>query len=158
MGMRKADIGLALLLLVLAVLVAWESLQLDIGWGLNGPAGGFFPFWLAVGLGVCCVIILAQSVWRPSTTLRRPLVTPGGWVPILKVAVPATAMVALTEVIGLYAAAALYIGFYMRWIGKHHWLLVLAISIGVPLGSYVIFDKWFLIPMPKGWWGERFGL
>jgi putative tricarboxylic transport membrane protein len=158
MGMRKADIGLALLLLVLAVLVAWESLQLDIGWGLNGPAGGFFPFWLAVGLGVCCVIILAQSVWRPSTTLRQPLVKPGGWVPILKVAVPAIAMVVLTEMIGLYAAAALYIGFYMRWIGKHSWLLVLAVSLGVPLGSYVIFDKWFLIPMPKGWWGEHLGL
>jgi len=78
--------------------------------------------------------------------------------PILKVAVPASAMVALTEMIGLYPAAALYIDFYMRWIGKHRWLLVLVVSIGVPLSSYMIFDKWFLIPMPKGWWGEHFRL
>ena len=41
--MRKADILVALVLLGLAVLVAWESLQLNIGWGLNGPAGGIFP-------------------------------------------------------------------------------------------------------------------
>jgi putative tricarboxylic transport membrane protein len=156
--MRKADIGFALLLLVLAALVAWESLKLDIGWGLNGPQGGFFPFWLAVGLGVCCLVILVQAMRHTSPFLRQPLVKPGGWVPILKVAVPATAMVVLTEMIGLYAAAALYIGFYMRWIGKHHWLLVLAVSVGVPLTSYVIFDKWFLIPMPKGWWGEHLGL
>jgi putative tricarboxylic transport membrane protein len=156
--MRKADIGFAILLLMLAVLVAWESLKLDIGWGLNGPEGGFFPFWLSVGLGVCCVGILAQAAWNTSPALGQPLVRPGGWVPILKVAVPATAMVALTELIGLYAAAALYIGFYMRWIGKHHWLLVLVVSLGVPLASYVIFDKWFLIPMPKGWWGEHLGL
>src|SRR5262245_53039972 len=156
--MRRADIGFALLLFVLAVLVAWESLKLDIGWGLNGPGGGFFPFWLAVGLGVCCLVILAQAVWNPSPTLRQPLVKPGGWEPILKVAVPASAMVLLTELIGLYPAAALYIGFYMRWIGKHHWLLVLVVSLGVPLGSYLIFDKWFLIPMPKGWWGEHLGL
>jgi putative tricarboxylic transport membrane protein len=158
MGMRTADIGFALLLLALAALVAWESLKLDIGWGLNGPQGGFFPFWLAVGLGVCCLVILAQTVWNPSPAMGPPLVKPGGWVPLLKVAVPATAMVALTEMIGLYGAAALYIGFYMRWIGKHHWLLVLAVSVGVPLASYVIFDKWFLIPMPKGWWGEHLGL
>jgi putative tricarboxylic transport membrane protein len=138
--------------------VAWESLKLDIGWGLNGPEGGFFPFWLAVGLGICCLVILAQAIWRALPALGQPLVRPGGWAPILKVAVPATVMVALTEMIGLYLAAALYIGLYMRWIGKHHWLLVLAVSLGVPLASYVIFDKWFLIPMPKGWWGEDFGL
>jgi putative tricarboxylic transport membrane protein len=156
--MRKADIGFSLLMLVLAVLVAWESLKLDIGWGLNGPGGGFFPFWLAVGLGICCLVILTQAIRRTSPAMRQPLVRPGGWVPILKVALPAMAMVALTELIGLYAAAALYIGFYMRWIGKHHWLLVLAVSIGVPVASYVIFDKWFLIPMPKGWWGEHLGL
>jgi hypothetical protein len=156
--MRKADIAFALCLLVLAVLVALESLKLDIGWGLNGPEGGFFPFWLAVGLGICCLVILAQALWSHSPASWKPLVTPGGWVPILKVALPATAMVALTEMIGLYLAAALYIGFYMRWIGRHHWLLVLAVSIVVPLASYFLFDKWFLIPMPKGWWGERLGL
>jgi putative tricarboxylic transport membrane protein len=156
--MRKADVGFALILLGIAVLVAWESLQLDIGWGLNGPAGGFFPFWLAVGLAICCLVILGQAFLNTSPAVRQPLVKPGGWVPILKVAAPATAMVALTEMIGLYPAAALYIGFYMRWVGKHHWLLVLAVSLGVPLGSYVIFHKWFLIPMPTGWWGEYLGL
>jgi putative tricarboxylic transport membrane protein len=156
--MRKADVGFALVLLAVAVLVAWESLRLDIGWGLNGPQGGFFPFWLAVGLALCCLVILVQALLSTAATLRQPLVRPGGWEPLLKVAGPATAMVALTEAIGLYPAAALYIGFYMRWIGKHHWLLVLAVSIGVPLVSYMLFDKWFLIPMPKGWWGAQLGL
>jgi hypothetical protein len=79
-------------------------------------------------------------------------------VPTLKVALPATAMVVLTQMIGLYPAAALYIACYMRWIGRHHWLLVLAVSLCIPLGSYFLFDKWFLIPMPKGWWGEYLGL
>ena len=158
MGMRQADVGFALTLLGLAVLVAVGSLQLDIGWGLNGPKGGFFPFWLAVGLALCCVVILVQARLSTSQSSTQPLVRPGGWMPILKVAGPATAMVALTEMVGLYPAAALYIGLYMRWIGKHHWLLVLAVSIGVPLSSYLIFDKWFLIPMPKGWWGDHLRL
>ena len=158
MGMRQAEVGFALTLLGLAVLVAVGSLQLDIGWGLNGPKGGFFPFWLAVGLALCCAVILVQARLSTSQASMQPLVRPGGWMPILKVAGPATAMVALTEMIGLYPAAALYIGLYMRWIGKHHWLLVLAVSIGVPLSSYLIFDKWFLIPMPKGWWGDHLRL
>lgn len=155
--MRTADIGVAVFLLGLAGLTAWEALQLDIGWGMNGPAGGFFPFWLAVGLALCCLVILAQAVWKSSPHLRRPFVAKGGCAAVLKVLLPATGMVALTELIGLYPAATLYIGLYMRWIGKHHWLLVLAVSLVVPLASYFIFDKWFLIPMPKGLWGEHLG-
>jgi hypothetical protein len=77
--MRQADIGFALVLLVLAVIVAAGSLQLDIGWGMNGPKGGFFPFWLAVGLGLCCLVILVQALRSTSPTSRQPLVRPGGW-------------------------------------------------------------------------------
>ena len=156
--MRQADIVCALCLLGLAMLVAWESLQLNVGWGLNGPEGGFFPFWLAVGLGVCCAVILAQAIWHVTPALRQPFVKPQGWIPLLQVALPAAAMVLLTEIVGLYPAAALYIAFYMRWIGRYDWPSVLAVSICIPLGSYFLFDKWFLIPMPKGWWGAHFGL
>jgi hypothetical protein len=156
--MRTAEMAVALLLLGLSILVAWESRKLDIGWGLNGPGGGFFPFWLAVGLGICGMAVLAQSLRRVVPALRGPLVRRGGWGPLLKVTMPAVALVALTEVLGLYLAAALYIGCSMRWIGGYHWLLVLALSIGLPLGSYFIFDKWLLIAMPRGWWAEHFGL
>jgi hypothetical protein len=156
--MRTADLVVALVLLVLAGLVAWEALRLDIGWGLNGPAGGFFPFWLAVGLALCSLVTLVRALWPSSPASWRPLVARSGWTPFLKVAGPAVGLVLLTEVIGLYFAAALYIGFSMRWLGKHSWLSVLVVSIGIPLGSYFLFDKWFLIPMPRGWWGAHLGL
>ena len=136
--MRQTDIIFALCLLVLAGLVAWESLALNIGWGLNGPEGGFFPFWLAVGLGLCSLVILAQAVWHAAPALHKPLVASGGWVPLLTVAIPAIAMVALSEGIGLYPATALYLAFYMRWVGQHRWPLVLAVSICLPLGSYFL--------------------
>jgi len=103
-------------------------------------------------------VILGQAVWRAAPTLPKPLVTSGGWAPLLTVAIPAIAMVALTEGVGLYPATALYLAFYMRWIGKHRWPLVVALSICIPLGSYFLFDKWFLIPMPKGLRGEHLGL
>src|SRR5262245_47634988 len=114
--MRTADMVFALGLLALAVLVAWESLQLNIGWGINGPESGFFPFWLAIGLGMCSLVSVAQTVWRARRALPRPFVTAGGWAPLLTVAVPALAMVALTELIGLYPATALYLALYMRWV------------------------------------------
>jgi putative tricarboxylic transport membrane protein len=52
--------------------------------------------------------------------------------------------------IGLYLAAAIYLAFYMRWVGRHGWSLVLTLAIGIPLVTFLIFEKWFLVPMPKG--------
>ena len=51
---------------------------------------------------------------------------------------------------GLYVAAALYIGFYMRWIGQHRWVTVVTLGLGIPLLTFVVFERWFLVPMPKG--------
>jgi hypothetical protein len=74
------------------------------------------------------------------------------------VALPAFGMVALTQAIGLYPAAVIYLALYMRWIGKHRWATTVAISLALPVASYFVFDKWFLIPMPKGHWTWISGL
>jgi hypothetical protein len=150
--MRKADVACGLVLLVLGLLVVRESLKLHIGWGLNGPEGGFFPFWLAVGLVVSSIVIVIQALKTDNPAARRPFIQRHGVVPVLKVALPAFGMVGLTEAIGLYPAAVIYIAVYMHWIGKHSWLATASVSLLVPLVSYFIFDKWFLIPMPKGQW------
>ena len=47
----------------------------------------------------------------------------------LKVIWPATAMVLLTEFVGLYVASALYLGFYMRWVGRHSWITVIVLAV-----------------------------
>jgi len=59
-------------------------------------------------------------------------------------------MVLLTQFIGLYLAAGLYLAVYMRWIGRQHWIKVLAISILLPLAGYIVFERVFLIPLPEG--------
>jgi len=87
-----------------------------------------------------------------------PFVTRAQAGPVLKVLWPAVALVVLTQWLGLYVSAGLYTGFYMRWIGRHAWLAVLALAILFPLATFFIFEKWFLVPMPKGpleaWLGQ----
>lgn len=156
--MRKADIACGLALLLAGGLVMWESLKLKIGWGLNGPEAGFFPFWLATGLVVCSAIVVVKASRDLFLSGQIPFVKQGGWVPVVKVALPAFVMVALTEAFGLYPAAVVYLAVYMRWIGKHRWITTLSVSLLLPLSSYFVFDKWFLIPMPKGYWTWISGL
>ena len=79
-----------------------------------------------------------------------PFVTRQQLGPVLKVLAPAVAFVALIHWLGLYVSAALYTGVYMRWIGRHAWLTVLAVAVLFPLVTFLVFEKWFLVPMPKG--------
>ena len=63
---------------------------------------------------------------------------------------PAIAAVLLMQFVGLYVASALYMGFYMRWIGRNSWLAVVAVSVGFSVSTFLVFETWFLVPMPKG--------
>jgi putative tricarboxylic transport membrane protein len=145
--MRAADLTTAVVLFLLGGIVLADAIRLGIGWGTDGPKSGFFPFWLAVVMMTTCVAIAAQAAWRRADA---PFVTREQLGPVLKVLWPATAMVVATEVVGLYVASALYIGFYMRWIGRHRWPTVLALALGIPLVTFLVFERWFLVPMPKG--------
>jgi hypothetical protein len=145
--MRAADLITASVLMLLGGVVLYDAARLGIGWGTDGPKSGFFPFWLAALMVLMCAVIVVQAASRSSI---RPFVTRAQLGPVLKVLWPAAAMVVLTQFIGLYVASALYLGFYMRWVGRHSWFAVLLIGIGIPVATFLVFEKWFLVPMPKG--------
>jgi hypothetical protein len=145
--MRTADIVTASLLMSLGCLVMYDAARLGFGWGPDGPQSGFFPAWLAIIMMSCCVVIIIQAVRKADTT---PFVTREQLGPVLKVLWPATVAVALMHFIGLYVASAIYMAFYMRWVGRHSWLTVLLIAVGLPVATFFVFELWFLVPMPKG--------
>ena len=69
---------------------------------------------------------------------------------VMAMLVPTATYVALVPWIGIYAASALLIAVFMRWLGHYGWSMVAAISLGVPLATFLIFERWFLLPLPKG--------
>jgi putative tricarboxylic transport membrane protein len=151
---RTADLVTAVVLLLLGAVVLYDATRLGYGWSTDGPQSGFFPFWMALILVLSCVGIVAQALRRAPV---GTFVTRERLRPVLKVFWPAAAMVFLTQVLGLYVASALYLGFYMRWVGRHSWRAVVALAIGVPVVTFLIFEQWFFMPLPKGplehWWG-----
>jgi hypothetical protein len=151
--MRGVNLGTAAVLLLLSAVVIYDAVRLGIGWGTEGPQSGFFPFWLAAILAGVSMALIAQALLGRSV---KPFVTREQFAPVLKVLVPLTGFVVLTDPpgplpgLGLYVAAGLYLGFYMRWVGRHHWGTVMALAIAFPVLTFVIFETWFLVPMPKG--------
>jgi len=143
--MRAADLITASVLILLGALVIVDAMRLGIGWGTDGPKSGFFPFWLALIMVVCCAIIMAQQT---RITTRHIFVDREKLRPVLTVLWPAVIAVALMEWLGLYVASALYMGFYMRWVGRHSWFAVVSLSLAIPIVSFLVFEKWFFVPMP----------
>ena len=153
--MRRADIYVALGLMLVGLLTIGDAIRLGFGWGMSGPEAGFFPFYMGLGVVICTFFILLRAIrlYRKEGS-GKPLIKPGGVPQILRVLLPAVGMILLTELIGLHLATVLYLAFYMGVIGKTPWLKTVAISILVPLVVFILFDKIFLIPLPEGIWGK----
>jgi hypothetical protein len=145
--MRTADLTTALALIGISAVVVWDALRLGIGWGSDGPQSGFFPFWLAVIVIGACVGIAVQAARRPP---GRPFIRREQVPPLLKALLPAAAFVVLTEFLGLYVASGLYLAVYMRWIGRYPLVAAAALGVAFPVVTFFVFEKWFLVPMPKG--------
>lgn len=151
--MRAADLVTAGVLMLLGGVVIYDAVRLGVGWGIEGPRSGFLPFGLAALLVAFSAAIFLQAWRRPA---GRPFATRAQLVPVLKVLVPIALFIAVTDPpgppdgLGLYVAAALYMATYMRWVGGHRWSVVAGVAITVPVVAFVVFEQWFLVPMPKG--------
>jgi len=154
--LKKAEIICAVALLAVAGIGFVEAIRLGSGWGRSGPQAGFFPFWLSVILGLCSVMILVKAIRMDPTheAEKKSFVTKTQLKPVLAVFLPMAAAVPLIEVIGFYLMSALYLAFFMRWMGRHSWPAVFAISFLFPVATFLILERWFLIPMPKGMFAE----
>jgi hypothetical protein len=53
--------------------------------------------------------------------------------------------------------AAIYIGYYTRVAGRHRWPVVGAMTLGVPIVIFLLFERWLLVPLPKGFLEEMLG-
>jgi hypothetical protein len=145
---RSVEIGVAAMMIVFSLIVIVGSIQVGINWASDGPRAGFFPFYIALMILVASSINLYQVV--AAGPKARLFAEWGQLGQVLRVVIPSAIYVALVSWIGMYVASGLLIGVFMKWIGRYGWGLVLPIAIGVPVVTFIVFEKWFLVPLPKG--------
>ena len=147
---------MALFLALLAVIGIVGALQVGIGWGAEGPKAGFFPFYISLIVLFSCAVNLV-NVLREYT--GREMFAEWGQIrQVMSVVIPTTVYVFAVPGLGMYVSSGLLIGVFMKWIGRYSWLMVLAVAIGVPVVTYILFERWFLVPLPKGPLEDWFGL
>jgi putative tricarboxylic transport membrane protein len=152
---KLVEAGVTLLIALFGVIVIAGSMKAGINWGAEGPRAGFFPFYI----GVFIVVSSAINLWNGLHEDDDGLFAEWGQLrQVMSVVVPTAIYVGMMPFTGLYAASIVFIAWFMRWLGKYPWLTVLAVAIGMPVVTYFIFERWFMVPLPKGPIEEWLGL
>ena len=155
-GQRSAEIVVAALFLVLGAIVVYDSVRLGARWGSDGPQAGYFPFYIALFVCVASAVNLVVALLKKGED--RAFVEVGQLKLVLSVLVPSFIYVALIAAMGIYVASAIFVAFFMRWLGKYPWWKVAAVSVGNSVVFFLIFELWFKVPLPKGWLERMLGL
>jgi putative tricarboxylic transport membrane protein len=147
---RWPELAVAGLLLAVGGVVVADSLRIGIGWADEGPQSGYFPFYIGLLLmGSSATVLVAQLLrWRAdagSVFCSREQASL-----VLAMALPIVVYVGLIQLLGIYVSSALLIGYFMRRHGHYRWTRTLPVALGVPLLFFVVFERWFLVPLAKG--------
>jgi hypothetical protein len=152
---RAVEIGVAIAILIFAGIVVYGAWLAGINWGAEGPKAGFFPFYVGIAIAISTLVNLARAF----ASDEKPLFADWGQLrQVLAVVIPTAIYVAAVPFIGLYVASIVLIAGFMKWLGKYSWALTLGVAIGVPVIAFLMFEKWFLVPLPKGPIEDFFGL
>lgn len=145
---RSVEVGVAIAIVVLALIGIVGATRVGIGWGAEGPRAGFFPFYICLAIIIASAVNLTRifmsvnegetfATWRQ---LRQ----------VASVVVPTAIYVFIIPSIGIYVASMLLIGIFMMWFGKYSMVFAVPLAIGVPIFFFISFEFWFLVPLPKG--------
>jgi hypothetical protein len=145
---RMVEMGMAVFTAVFALVVIAGSMRVGFGWAFDGPQAGFFPFYVGLFILGASIVNFFQvhaegasdKLFAEWDQLRQ----------VMAVVVPSAIYVALVPALGMYVASVLLIAVFMKWLGGYGWTMVLPVAIGVPIATFIVFERWFLVPLPKG--------
>lgn len=147
---KSAELGVAAFIFLLGVIVIVDSARLGFGWQeVHGPRPGYFPFYIGAIMCVASLVNVARALLVRGED-NETFVEVGQLKLVLAVLVPTAVYALFVTWIGIYISSILFIAFFMRWLGKYPWWKVAGVSFGTAVVLYLVFEKWFKVPLPKG--------
>jgi hypothetical protein len=146
---KSAEVAVAALFFLLGAIVVFDSVRLGARWADDGPEAGYFPFYIGLLVCLSAAVNLAMALVNRRDA-GRIFVEWDKLRLVLAVLLPAAIYVAAISWTGIYVASAVFIAFFMRWLGKYPWWKVAAVSVGTMVAFFLIFESWFKVPLPKG--------
>jgi len=146
---RTLELVVAALLFAFGAIVIADSVRLGARWGEDGPQAGYFPFYIGLLICIPAAIVFARA-FSDRAKAAKTFVGRAALGRVMWMLVPSIIYVVLIKPIGIYVASTLFIAFFMRRLGRYPWVTTLAVSVGVMLAFFLLFEVWFRLPLPKG--------
>lgn len=148
---RSMEIATAVVLMAAGGIGMMDSLRIGAGWGADGPQSGYFPFWLGAILALASLGNLVVALRDHRRGARGPRFATWGQLSLVaQVFVPTAIYVAVIPLAGIYASSAVLVAYFMRRFGGFRMVTSLLSGAAAALVSFVIFEIWFLVALPKG--------
>jgi putative tricarboxylic transport membrane protein len=153
MNMKRPYQIAGVVFLLLAAFIAWESLELKF-YTYIGPGPGFFPFWLAMALGVLAVLMILQATFRrPDPMPADFFASRAGYLRVGAIVMALTVTVALMDVLGFQLTMLGTIIFLLFALGRPSLIVMLLVSVVGSFGCFYLFVHWMRVPLPTGIFG-----
>ena len=147
---RTLDIVVSLLFIALSSVFMLDSWRYGVGWiEGEGPASGFFPFYISLFMGLASVVNLQRALVRIEPDGEGIFVHAGEFVRVLMVLIPTLIYVLAVQYLGIYVASAIFITLFLAVSRSPLWQ-VAVIGVATAIALFMMFEVWFLVPLPKG--------
>lgn len=143
-GLRSDQIS-GLLLLALALIVAWANLDYPVG-SLHDPGPGYLPLALTIFLGATGLLIALTG----RDSLRFAQVRWPEFTRAMLILVACAFAAAALERLGYRITMAALLVFFLGVVERKKPFVVAAVALGFSLISYAIFATWLRVPLPLG--------
>ena len=147
---RWVELVFALLIVFAGSVVIYDSVRIGARWAADGPQAGYFPWLTGCALAMAGGWLALHTLIRWNKLASEVFVSWADLRPVLAMLLPTIAYVVLIRLVGIYVASALFIAAFMIWRGRYGALPTLGASVGVPVILFLLFEVWFLVPLPKG--------
>lgn len=146
---RTMELVVAGFFIALSILVMYDNWRIGARWAADGPQAGYFPFYIGLIMFVASAVTFATNL-SSSAAASSNFVDREQLKQVMKVFVPTLVFVLAIGFLGIYVAAAIFITFFMWWLGKYPLYKIAPVAALVPLFLFMMFEIWFLVPLPKG--------
>ncbi len=146
---RTVETIVYIVLVAIALLLAFDNWRTGMGWEAEGPQAGYFPFYLSVILAAASLFGLA-GIFLSRTTSSETFVTRDQLRRVMQVFVPTLLFCLFTQWLGLYVASFILIAGFMWMVGRIALWKSVVTSFVFSLVMFATFEIAFDVIMPKG--------
>jgi putative tricarboxylic transport membrane protein len=149
--MGKKDQWSGIFLLIVSAAICWASTDLPYG-KANDPGPGFLPLWLGIVLGGMSIGLILQGFREKgkANMIRDLLLEDVRWGKVFAALMALIVYAFAMEYLGFLIVTILLIAFLMRFIDPQPWKTVILWTLTGSIGSYLIFQVWLKLRLPKG--------